>query len=77
MLRTARGRASIAALPLDRLLTGTDGPFTQTKGRATLPTDVAVAVEALGLVRNTPSRAIAAAVCVNLRTLLDSAGALD
>lgn len=40
MVRSARGRAIIARLPLDRVLTETDGPYVTVHGRAALPMDV-------------------------------------
>jgi TatD DNase family protein len=47
MVRSERHRELVATLPLDRLLTETDGPFTKTDGRPTRPRDVGVVVEML------------------------------
>lgn len=44
MLRTAKGRAIVAAAPSDRVLTETDGPFCRVRGRPAEPQDV-LAVE--------------------------------
>jgi TatD DNase family protein len=41
MVRSARGRAIIARLPQERVLTETDGPYVTVRGRSALPTDVA------------------------------------
>jgi hypothetical protein len=49
MTRSERGRAMLAALPRDRVLTETDGPFVQSGGRAMAPADVPVVVSGLGL----------------------------
>jgi TatD DNase family protein len=70
MTRSDRGRALVADLPLDRLLTETDGPFTQTSGRATEPADVDTAVDAIARARTTSVETIASAIGANLRVLL-------
>ena len=41
MLRSQKGRALVACLPRDRVLSETDGPFTQTNGSPAQPWDVA------------------------------------
>ena len=70
MARNERGRAVIADLPLERLLTETDGPFTRTQGRPTRPADVHFALQAIASVRNTVPAAIGDAVRSNLKALL-------
>lgn len=40
MLSTPSGQSTISAIPLDRLLTETDGPFVQIGGRAARPVDI-------------------------------------
>jgi TatD DNase family protein len=70
MARSDRGRALVAELPLDRLLTETDGPFTQVDGRPAHPTDVAAAVKAIASARNLAIDDVARAVLSNLRALL-------
>ncbi|HET6377264.1 MULTISPECIES: Qat anti-phage system TatD family nuclease QatD [Hyphomicrobiales] len=72
MTRSDRGRALVAELPMDRLLTETDGPFTQIDGRPTEPADTRIAIEAVARSRNLASDAIARAVRTNLQTLLRS-----
>ena len=69
MMRNERRRAVVAALPLDRLLTETDGPFTQVSGRPTRPPDVAATVEALARARATTTATTAAAIGKNLKRL--------
>jgi TatD DNase family protein len=39
-----RGRAPVTGLPIDRILTETDGPFTQIDGRPSEPADVKTTV---------------------------------
>jgi TatD DNase family protein len=70
MTRSNRSRALVADLPMDRLLTETDGPFTQINGRPTEPIDARVATEAIARVRNVTTDAIAKTVRTNLQTLL-------
>jgi len=40
MIRSANGRRILAALPRDRVVTETDGPYTTTNGHPSAPTDV-------------------------------------
>ena len=47
MLASAKGRALAAAMPRDRILTETDGPFAQVDGTAALPWDCQLAVARL------------------------------
>lgn len=70
MLRADRGRALVAELPMDRLLTETDGPFTQVDGRPAEPADTRRAVDAIARARNLNADAIDNAVRTNLQTLL-------
>ena len=66
------GHASmVAAIPLDRLLTETDGPFTKTAERPSRPADVAVVVEALARFHEMSASTLAATVRGNLRNLLE------
>jgi TatD DNase family protein len=52
MARSDRGQALVAELPMDRLLTETDGPFTQIDGRPAEPTDTPIAIKAIAHARN-------------------------
>lgn len=70
MARNERGRALIADLPSDRLLTETDGPFTKTKDQPTCPVDVNFAVEFIANIRGTTPTVIGETVFANLRALL-------
>ena len=64
-------RATITkALPLDRVLTETDGPFTQTDGRPTEPSDVWIAVEGLARLHGMPAADVSATIMRNLKRLL-------
>jgi TatD DNase family protein len=70
MTRSARGRSLVADLPLDRVLTETDGPFTRIDGRLTMPSDVGAASAAIAHVRNLSVDKVASAVRTNLQALL-------
>ena len=70
MMHSGRGRALVAELPMDRLLTETDGPFTQVDGRSTEPTDAPKTIDVIARVRNLAADAIDKAVRANLQTLL-------
>ena len=70
MMHSGRGRALVAELPMDRLLTETDGPFTQVDGRPTAPTDAPKAIDLIARVRNLAADAIDKAVRANLQTLV-------
>lgn len=70
MTRTDRGRTVVAELPINRVLTETDGRFTQTEGRPSEPSDVAATVAAIAKVRNLPVDEVQRAAISNLRSLL-------
>ncbi|MEQ1516445.1 MAG: Qat anti-phage system TatD family nuclease QatD [Usitatibacteraceae bacterium] len=57
-------------LPLDRVLTETDGPFTQTAGRSTISSDVWIAVEGLARLHRMQTADISAVIMRNLKNLL-------
>jgi len=71
MLNSSRHRELVAALPLDRLLTETDGPFTKRDGQATRPRDVRALISALATVRQESPGAMAAQIASNLKTLVE------
>ena len=52
MVTSGKGARMVAYLPLDRILTETDGPFGQVKGRPARPSDVALVTVALSHLRN-------------------------
>jgi TatD DNase family protein len=65
-----RGRGLIATLPTNRLLTATDGPFTQCDGRSARPADVESTIGYLANLYCSTPEIMATAVEGNLRTLL-------
>lgn len=70
MFRTDTKAASIASLPVDRLLTETDGPFTQCGSRPAEPSDVGDAVVALAGALGMTRDDAGAMVMANLKRLL-------
>ena len=70
MLNNERHASMVGVIPLDRMLTETDGPFTLVGDRPSRPADVAVVVEALGGLWGLPEIDVASIVRSNLRTLL-------
>lgn len=74
MLDNERHNSMVSVIPLDRMLTETDGPFTKTMERASRPADVAFVVEALGRLYSQPAITVAATIRENLRRLIVEEG---
>jgi TatD DNase family protein len=74
MLENERHIAMASTIPLNRVLTETDGPFTKTAGRHSKPSDVVLVVEALGRLHGIPATAVGEAIRANLRHLLERDG---
>jgi TatD DNase family protein len=70
MLVNEKRAAITKALPLDRILTETDGPFTQTDARPTMPSDVWIAVDGLARLHGIPPNNMSATILRNLKDLL-------
>ena len=70
MAMNERGQNLIAELPLERVLTETDGPFTNVNGRPARPTDVVNTVDAIALIRKSTPASINTAIQLNLKELL-------
>lgn len=70
MLDNDRHRSMVATIPLDRLLTETDGPFTKTAGKPSRPADVVVVVEQLANLYGIEPSAVATAIRGDLRRLV-------
>lgn len=70
MLRSPKHRKMVGALPANRLLTETDGPFVEHRGRPARPRDVADAVAELATLRGQPADQMARQILINLRSLL-------
>ena len=70
MLRSSKHSAVVAKLPVDRLLTETDGPFVQFKGSPTRPRDVAATVNQLATIRFVPVAEMQRTIVANLARLV-------
>ncbi len=70
MLGKKRHAPMVQAIPLDRFLTETDGPFTRTGDRPSQPVDVVGVVEELGRLHRLPASEVASLIRDNLRALL-------
>lgn len=70
MLGNEKRAAITRDLPLERILTETDGPFTETGSRPTTPGDVWIAVEGLSRLHGIPPDTMSDVVMRNLRNLL-------
>lgn len=70
MLRSPRNRRTVGALPLDRILTETDGPFVERDGHPLRPRDVGRAVTELAEVFGLSSAVMADSIIANLKRLV-------
>lgn len=70
MLKSPKHRALVASLPMERLLTETDGPFVEVNGQPLRPRDVANAVNELASIRNLPTNVLAKQIISNLGALV-------
>lgn len=70
MLSGAKGRALVARIPRDRVLTETDGPFVEQNGRHVLPWEVSKASIALATIWGMPLEAVHQQLAGNLSRLL-------
>jgi len=70
MLRSAKHRKLISTLPLERLLTETDGPFIQCNGVTARPRDVHRAVHEIAQIHNVADEVASRAILSNLRNLV-------
>ena len=70
MLGNERHAPMVQAIPLDRMLTETDGPFTRTGDRPSQPADVVGVVEGLSRFHGLPASEVGSLIRDNLRALL-------
>ncbi len=71
MLQNKRSESLLRLIPLDRLLTETDGPFARIDDRPSRPKDVALVVKLLGEVRHVASEEMSRQIITNLKKLLN------
>jgi TatD DNase family protein len=72
MLRSDRGKALVTAMPRNRVLTETDGPFAQVNGRSASPLDIPFAEQELAALWGVELRDARAILRRNLRRLLEA-----
>ncbi|MBL8903587.1 MAG: TatD family hydrolase [Rhizobiales bacterium] len=70
MFRSERGLAVIKTLPIDRLLTETDGPFVEVDSNPIRPGDVAEAIRLLALARGYDADSMRKQVVINFVALV-------
>jgi TatD DNase family protein len=70
MLKGEKAAAFVRSLPVDRMLTETDGPFTSVDGRPSKPIDVAGTLQALASLLDLTSTDLADTMRDNLRRVL-------
>lgn len=70
MLASERHLPMIMEIPMDRILTETDGPFSRLFDRPSVPSDVAYTIDTLGRLYNNHPIDMASLVLANLRVLL-------
>jgi TatD DNase family protein len=76
MVLSAKGQQLVKRMPMERVLTETDGPFATVEGQKALPWDVDVVVSRLADMWNMPRESADAQLHGNLRVLL-KAGAVS
>ena len=69
MLKRDTRRALVASLPLDRILTETDGPFTNMEGRPAVPADISFTVKGLASLFKCEPHTMATEIISNLHRL--------
>ena len=74
MLKSDRGRKLIGSLPIDRLLTETDGPFTDDEPGRKDPPDVSAVCDGLASVVEIDPEAMSELLTTNLKQLLGYGG---
>ena len=70
MFRSERGLAVIKTLPIDRLLTETDGPFVEVDSNPIRPGDVAEAIRLLAMARGYDADSMRKQVVINFVALV-------
>lgn len=77
MLRSKRGKDLVMRMPRERVLTESDGPFAQLKGRSILPWEVDVAVDALAECWESDPGSVGQSLGENLAVLLAGASTMS
>ena len=72
MVKNAKGREAIKRIPLDRLLTETDGPFIEHNRKMTRPSDVGAVEAHLSELRELSAETVSQIIRNNFRGLLSN-----
>ncbi len=70
MINSAKGKKIIAAIPQDRVLTESDGPFVKVRGKSALPADVAIVEDYLANIWQVDKAEVGLSLKKNLLELL-------
>lgn len=70
MVSSSKGRSLISAMPVDRVLTESDGPFVKVSGRECKPENISSVVNELARLWNLPARQVQDRIYENFRSLL-------
>lgn len=70
MVRSERHRELVSLLPVERILTETDGPFTKRSNRPSRPSDVGATLHELAALRQTTTQTLAEIILGNLRRIV-------
>jgi TatD DNase family protein len=70
MITSPNGRRIVAAVPRNRILTETDGPFVRIRGRVAEPADVSIVEQGLTELWHMSAREVREAVDANFRSLI-------
>ena len=70
MVSSSKGRSLISAMPVDRVLTESDGPFVKVSGRECKPENISSVVKELAKLWNLPARQVQDRIYENFRSAL-------
>jgi TatD DNase family protein len=71
MIKSKNGQKIIEKIPVDRILTESDGPYVKTKGKSAEPKDVRLVIEHLKIVWNKSFDEIDQIVRRNFKNIID------
>jgi TatD DNase family protein len=77
MLNGEKGRKLVSMMPVERVLTESDGPFAQLDNKPIKPTMVGVAETALGSIWNLSQVAVGERLLKNFRDLVNQSKSSD
>lgn len=73
MINSEKGQAIIHSLPLERVLTETDGPFINLNGKTVMPTDMKIILDYLSKIHRKTKEEIMKKIKTNFLTITESA----